>query len=109
VSHREKEALVMGDIHVYLENGFDHDRVLVSTGTQEHTEPDASTRYQVGLASVVDLAAPSSSPAVVRISLPERGLTAEAELDPAATPHVRVNVTDGALDVQPEASPPMYA
>ena len=43
----------MGDIHVYLENGFDHDLVTVSTDDEEHTEPDVSTRYQVGLATVV--------------------------------------------------------
>ena len=99
----------MGDIHVYLENGFDHDLVTVSTDNEEHTEPDVSTRYQVGLATVVELEAPIVPTTVVRVELPEKGLTAEAEVDPAATPHVRVNITDGSLDVQPQSAPPMFA
>ncbi len=99
----------MGGIQVYLENGFEHDVVTVSAGNEEHTEPDVSTRYQVGLASVVELDVPEGTPGVLRIALPERGLTAEAEVDPTATPHVRVNITDGALEVQPQAAPPMFA
>ena len=97
----------MGQINVYLENGFDHDRVTVSAGNEEHTEPDVSTRYQVGLASVVELDA-SATTVVVRIEVPERGLTAEAEVDPTATPYVRVNITDGQLDVQPDAAQPRF-
>jgi hypothetical protein len=99
----------MGSIHVYLENGFDHDKVTVSSGNEEHTEPDVSTRYQVGLASVVDLDASDAKSTVLRIALPDRGLTAEAKLDPTATPHVRVNITGGSLDVQSQAAPPMFA
>ena len=96
----------MTQIHVYLENGFDHDRVTVSAGDQEHTEPDVSTRYQIGLAAVVELDAPAGA---VRIALPDKGLTAEATIDPEATPFVRVNVTDGALEVRPDASQPRLA
>ena len=103
----QKEAVRLGEIQVYLENGFDHDRVTVSAGNEEHTEPDVSTRYQVGLASVVELDAPAAT-VIVRIEVPERGLTAEAEVDPTATPYVRVNIADGALDVQPEASMPRF-
>ena len=99
----------MVEIQVYLENGFDHDRVTVSAGHEEHTERDVSTRYQVGLASVVELRMPGAAPGVVRIAVPQRGLTAEARVDPAATPHVRVNITDGSLDVHPQAAPPMFA
>jgi hypothetical protein len=97
----------MGEIHVYLENGFDHDRVTVSVGGEEHIEPDVSTRYQVGLASVVELAADGT--ALVRVAVPDRGLSAEAEVDPTATPFVRVSITDGSLQVQPQAAPPMFA
>lgn len=99
----------MSDIHVYLENGFDHDRVTVSAGGAEHTEPDVSTRYQVGLASVVELDVPDGAPGTVRIALPEKGLAVEAEVDPTTTPHVRVNIADGSLDVQAQAAPPMFA
>jgi hypothetical protein len=99
----------MSEIHVYLENGFDHDRVTVSAGAEEHTQDDVSTRYQVGLASVVELAVQGASPGLVRVAVPARGLTAEAEVDPAATPHVRVNIADGTLDVRPQAAPPRFA
>lgn len=99
----------MSGIHVYLENGFEHDRVTVSAGKDEHTEPDVNTRYQVGLASVVELQVPTAEPAVVRIALPMRGLAAEATVDPLATPHVRVNITSGSLDVEPQAAPPSFA
>lgn len=98
----------MGGIVVYLENGFDHDRVTVSAGDVEHHEPEVTTRYQVGLASVVELEVTTPAPAVVRVALPDRGLAAEATLDPAATPHVRVDLSEGALAVRAEAAPPMF-
>lgn len=99
----------MDGIRVYLENGFDHDRVTVTTGGEEHIEPDANTRYQVGLASVVELEVSTDAPVVLRVEVPRRGLSAEARVDPTATPHVRVNITDGALSVQPQAAPPILA
>ena len=99
----------MGDIHVYLENGFENDTVTISTGDEEHIATEVSTRYQVGLASVVELDVQATTPALVRIEVPEKGLTTEAQVDPAATPYVRVNITDGSLDVQQQAAPPMLA
>lgn len=99
----------MGDIHVYLENGFDHDRVTVTAGNEQHTEPDVNTRYQLGLASVVELEVPDAAPVVVRVAVPKRRLTAEAKVDAKATPYVRVNINGGSLDLQPQAAPPMFA
>ncbi|MBD3927467.1 hypothetical protein IEZ26_22785 [Nocardioides cavernae] len=99
----------MTGIHVYLENGFDHDLVVLVASEDHHTDPDVTTRHQVGLATVVELDVPSDARATVQITVPERGLSAEVGLDPAATPHVRVNVTDGSLDVLPQATPPMFA
>ena len=99
----------MASIHVYLENGFEHDHVTVSAGDDRREELDVSTRYQVGLAAVVELRVPDGAPAELRVAVPGRGLAAEATVDPGVTPHVRVNVTGGALDVRPERSPPMFA
>jgi hypothetical protein len=107
-----KEAVRMGEIHVYLENGFDHDLVTISAGGQEHTESDVSTRYQVGLAALIELPVvelDAAGTAVVRIALPERGLAAETRVDPAATPYVRVNMTNGQLDVHLDAAQPRLA
>jgi hypothetical protein len=99
----------MTAIHVYLENGFDHDRVVLVAGEHHHTDPDVTTRHQVGLATVVELDVPHDTEAIVHIAVPERGLSAEVGVDPTSTPHVRVNVTDGSLDVLPQATPPMFA
>ena len=102
----------MAELHVYLENGFDHDRVTISVDSEEHTKSDVSTRYQVGLAALVELSGvelDAAGAAVVSIALPERGLTAETTVDPAATPYVRVNVTEGELDVRLDASQPRLA
>ena len=99
----------MTSIKVYLEDGFDHDRVVVTSTGSEHTEPDATTRHQVGLASVVELTPSPGASTTLRVELPGRGLHGEVELDPAATPHVRVSLTDGALQVRPQAEPPRFA
>ena len=69
----------MAEIHVYLENGFEHDLVTISVDNEEHTKSDVSTRYQVGLAALVELSGvelDAAGTAVVRIALPERGLAA---------------------------------
>jgi len=99
----------MAAVHVYLEHGFEHDRVTVSAGSAEHTEADVTTRYQVGLARVVEVEVPTAGPSVVRVAVPERHLAAEAQVDPLATPHVRVSITGESLDVRPQAAPPMFA
>ena len=99
----------MAGIHVYLENGFDHDRVTICAGGEEREHLDVTTRYQVGLASVVELTVPDGAPTVVRIAVPGRGLTAETTVDPQITPHLRANVTDRSLVVQLDAVPPRFA
>jgi hypothetical protein len=104
-----EEVETMGSIQVFLENGFEHDRVAVSAGGAERQENDVTTRYQVGLATVVELTVPEGEPSVVQVTLPDRGLRAEAEVDPNVTPYVRVNAADGSLTIQPESFPPMYA
>ena len=99
----------MGSISVYLENGFENDRVTVSAAGEERDEANVTTRYQIGLASVVELRLPDGVPSALRVTMPDRGLVAETTVDPKVTPHVRVNATDGSLLVQPEADPPMFA
>ena len=99
----------MTTIQVYLEEGFDHDRVVVTSNDSQHTESDVTTRPQVGLASVVEVDSAPGDQTTVRVALPERGLTTEVEIDAAQTPHVRVSVTDGALRAMPQPAPPMFA
>jgi hypothetical protein len=99
----------MSLIHVYLEGGFDHDRVTVSADGVELEEADATTRYQIGLASAVELTIPDGLPVVLAVAVPDRGLRAEATVDPATTPHVRVDARGGSLVLKPQAAPPMFA
>jgi len=102
----------MAELHVYLENGFEHDLVTISVDDEEHTKSDVNTRYQVGLAALVELSGvelDAAGTAIVRIALPERGLSAEATVDPAATPYVRVDVTEGQLVVRLDSSQPRLA
>ena len=102
----------MAELQVYLENGFDHDLVTISVDDEEHTKSDVSTRYQVGLAALVELSGielEAAGTANLRIALPERGLTAETTVDPVATPYVRVDVTDGQLDVRLDSAQPRLA
>lgn len=99
----------MATMTIYLEDGFDHDRVVVTAGGREQSESDVTTRHQVGLAAVVKADPPPGSATTVRVAVPGRGLEAEVEVDPATTPYVRVNVADGALTVVPQQAPPMFA
>jgi hypothetical protein len=99
----------MGVIHVYLEDGFDRDRVTLDAGAERLAESEVTTRHQIGLARAVDLAVPEPGPIAITVALPDRDLAAAATVDPAATPHVRVSVVDGSLRIRAEGAPPMYA
>lgn len=99
----------MAGLQVYLESGFDRDHVTVRTGDVELEESDVTTRYQVGLASVIALTVPDGVPLTVKIAIPDRGLTVEATIDPDITPHLRVNAIGKSLVVRPEAAPPRFA
>ena len=95
----------MAELHVYLENGFDHDLVTISVDDEEHTSPDVSTRYQVGLAAMVELSGvelDAAGTAIVRVELCRSGVSLlRLTVDPAATPYVRVDVSDGAAGRAP--------
>ena len=99
----------MGAIHVYLEEGFDHDHVMVDAGTERLEELDVTTRHQIGLARVVDVVVPDGAQVAVSVAVPGRNMTAEATVDPTATPHLRVSVVGGSLVMQAEGGAPMFA
>ncbi len=88
----------MQKFSVYLENGFDHDHVTLVVGDQLLAEQfDVSTRYQIGLARKFDIAIPEAGPNVLRVRLPDRGLTAEVVLDAASGRHIRMNLAGDEL------------
>lgn len=99
----------MATISVYLENGFENDLVTLGADGAERSEVNVSTRYQIGLASVIEVTLPRNRESTLRVALPNRGLVAETPVDPEVTPYVRVNVRHGSLLVQPEQDPPMFA
>ena len=100
----------MGMITVYLENGFDHDRVRIEAGGAVIERSDVSTRYQIGLAEQFELPVADSGPVPITIALPDRGLSTQATIEANATPHVRVNVTaEPQLVVATEDSSPRFA
>jgi hypothetical protein len=99
----------MAGIRVYLEEGFEHDRVMLTAGGAELEVLDVTTRQQIGLATSVDLAVPAGTPLPVTISVPARGLVVETVVDPRVTPHLRVRVVNGSLLVRPEGDPPAFA
>jgi hypothetical protein len=100
----------MQKFSVYLENGFEHDHVTLTAGDQLLAEQfDVSTRYQIGLAGKLDVAIPGDGPRVLRVALPDRGLTAELPLDAVAGPHVRVNLAGDHLVIEADPDPPRFA
>jgi hypothetical protein len=100
----------MGVITIYLENGFDHDRVRIDAGGTVVERTDVSTRYQIGLADQIDVPVADGGPVPITIALPDRGLTAQATIETTATPHLRVDVTaEPRLSMTPEHDSPRFA
>jgi len=100
----------MQKFSVYLENGFDHDHVRLVVGGQLLAEEfDVSTRYQIGLARKVDIAIPEAGPDVLRVGLPDRGLTAEVVLEAASGQHIRVNLAGDQLVINADSNAPRFA
>jgi hypothetical protein len=102
------EEAAMTRVQVFLENGFDHDEVVLRTADDEQRIQDVTTRYQIGLATMVDVELPEHA-SVVQVAVPARMLAAETVIDPSRTPYVRVEATDGSLVVRAGPDPPMYA
>jgi hypothetical protein len=99
----------MAGVRAYLEEGFEHDRVTLTAGGVQREELDVTTRQQIGLAASVELPGSAGTPLPVTVAIPDRGLVAEAVVDPGVTPHLRVSVVDGSLVITPAADPPAFA
>ena len=63
----------MHALHIALQEGFVHDAVVVNIdGAQAFEGDDVSTRTQIGLAAVFDVAAASGAHSI-EVALPNRG------------------------------------
>ncbi|HEY0325109.1 MAG TPA: hypothetical protein VGC46_03920 [Allosphingosinicella sp.] len=94
----------MPTLKLSLEEGFDKDHVVVSAdGKVLADESDVTTRYQISLARLLDLALAGDEGELV-VSLPERGLEARLPLAAGPPNHLRVSVArDGhGLDLSTE-------
>lgn len=104
-----REVQTMCVVHVYLEDGFDRDSIMITAGSERVSQRDVTTRYQIGLAAVVELTVPDDGPVTVAVAVVSRDLTAEATVDPAVTPHLCASIEDGSLVLRADATPPMFA
>ena len=83
----------MATLKLSLEEGFDNDHVVVTAdGRVLADESGVTTRYQISLARLLDLALARDEGELV-VSLPERGLEARLPLTAGPPSHLRVSVT----------------
>lgn len=83
----------MPTLKLSLEEGFEDDHVVVTAdGKVVADESGVTTRYQISLARLLDLALTGDEGELV-VSLPERGLEARLPLTSGPPSHLRVSVT----------------
>lgn len=83
----------MPTLKLSLEEGFEDDHVVVTAdGKVVADESGVTTRYQISLARLLDLALTGDEGELV-VSLPERGLEARLPLTAGPPSHLRVSVT----------------
>ena len=95
----------MPTLKLSLEEGFDNDHVVVTAdGRALADEKGVTTRYQISLARLLDLALAGGEGELV-VSLPERGLEARLPLSGEPPTHLRVSVArdGGGLELSTEA------
>jgi hypothetical protein len=99
----------MGALAIALEAGFDDDHVIVQVDDRVVLDEDGvSTRYQIGLARMLE--APVTGGSVqVAVRLPERGLTGETTVEVDDTHSLRIWIENGELVFHASDTPPFYA
>ena len=109
-----KRSVTAGKVSVVslvidLQEGFDCTPVAITLdGREVFRKEGVRTRMQIGLADRIELdVAPGEHR--VQISLPDKGIQAEATVDAAETPYLGVSVEREALILGPAAEPYRYA
>ena len=95
-------------LHVELQEGFDDDRVEVTIGGSRFEFPSLRTRYQIGLADVIDVEVPAGE-VDVRVALPDRSLEARSGYTPDAETWLAVNLVSGVVEFTWSDEPFFYA
>lgn len=84
-----------------LQEGFDDDEVvIVIDGCEVFRKMAVCTRYQISLADQVALDVRPGQKKV-QVSLPQRNVRGEIELDPLMTPYLGVSFDQGRLLLKP--------
>jgi len=94
----------MPKLHIALNDGFAGDAVAISLdGREVYNKADVKTDLRISHADQVDAEAPDAG---ATVEVRARGLSASAQIDPAATPYVTVNIGPGGqLEIRPSAEP----
>jgi hypothetical protein len=96
------------ELSLFLTEGFAGDRVVVRLdGATVFAADGVRTRHQVGLAASATV--PAARRGRFEVDLPDRQMHAVCDVDPIATPYVRVSVDAGAVVVSASAEPPRFA
>jgi hypothetical protein len=96
------------ELHVELQEGFDDDRVEVAIDGSRFEFPSLRTRYQIGLAEVIDVEVPAGA-VDVRVVLPDRSLEGRSGYTVYHEVWVAVNVASGSVDFTWSEEPFFYA
>jgi hypothetical protein len=89
-------------LHVALQEGFAHDRVVVKVnGAEVANRPEVTTRNQIGFAEAVELDV-SEGATTIEVDVPARQLTASVHVELAEKTYVGVSIVDGRLELRPQ-------
>jgi hypothetical protein len=82
----------MAKLNIHLQEGFDHDTVIVRVGGREiFRSPNVTTRTQIGLAEMLN-ADVSGDLVDVDVDVPARSQHASFSVSPSATPYLGVSL-----------------
>ena len=99
----------MNRLHLYYEDGFDNDSVVVQVDGQEVARrTDLKSSLVTALAASEDVSVEASAPAAIRVSVTTRDLSESVSLDLAAQPHLAIAVRDGKLVLRASGEPFFY-
>lgn len=99
----------MNRLHLYYEDGFDNDSVVVQVYGQEVArQADLKSSLVTALAASEDVSVAATGPVTVRVSVTTRDLSESIRLDLGAQPHLAIAVRDGKLVLRASGEPFFY-
>ena len=94
--------------HVALQEGFDHDRVVVIIGDSRFEFASLSTRNQIGLADEIEVEVPPGRIGV-RVALPDRSIDSGSDYVLRTETWLAVNLASGPVEFAWSEEPFFYA